>query len=641
MIFESAEENNMGNTVVVLEAGIGAMALGFENAGFHVIAAYEKDKKAIEIYKHNINENIYSADLSEVQPADIPNADILVGNLSESISSDLDKMDGCSRYLEKLQKIIYYKTPAVFCFMMKKNIIRSGLLDIFLQQIAEAGYLYRYQCIDTQKMTGIPVAEEYLYLIGTHISYEKEIEFPAYDSEYEYPLKLFFDSDEKDAWYYNINRSQIEESGKKDTFLCWRRDRYVERSTAGWNLLKMPLIRLDGVIRKITPNEVAGLKGFPREFYFEITNKAWLYRKLAYSPNVRVVELLARSISRIFSENPLEKLQAANGRIFKDLFGKYLRKKNQDSHVRRREKGFSVNIDETYISETVAVHFEVEFYYSDFSLESKLLRVCEKMDIANRKSKDIFILAVANSVEDSLKELCKEKYNVHIWDVKNLLWVFDEFQDIKNDFIALLNYTTDHMKQEKPELFVFDEKKEPSPENAWKKKLLSVQAGRQHFQEYEAVCTEILKYVLGEYLTLWAPQKESNDGLYRFDLCCKIKNGANQDFFDTIKHYFNTKYIVFEFKNYNGKITQKEIYTTEKYLYEKALRKVAIIISRMGADKNALAAASGCLRENGKLILCLSDNDLMELLDMKSKKEQSTAEFLEAMLDDLLIHLGK
>ena len=88
-------------------------------------------------------------------------------------------------------------------------------------------------------------------------------------------------------------------------------------------------------------------------------------------------------------------------------------------------------------------------------------------------------------------------------------------------------------------------------------------------------------------------------------------------------------------------ITQKEIYTTEKYLYAKALRSVAIIVSRKGADENALAAAKGCLRESGKLILCLSDEDLKELLRIKEKDEQPTAEFFEAMLDDLLIHLEK
>ena len=122
---------------------------------------------------------------------------------------------------------------------------------------------------------------------------------------------------------------------------------------------------------------------------------------------------------------------------------------------------------------------------------------------------------------------------------------------------------------------------------------------------------------------------------------CKIKNGVDQDFFNTIQNYFNTKYIVFEFKNYKEKITQREIYTTEKYLYKKALRSVAIIVSREGASRNALLAAKGCLRENGKLILCLSDKDLNELIHIKEKGEQPTAEFFEAMLDDILIHLEK
>lgn len=161
------------------------------------------------------------------------------------------------------------------------------------------------------------------------------------------------------------------------------------------------------------------------------------------------------------------------------------------------------------------------------------------------------------------------------------------------------------------------------------------------FKEYEKICTEILKNILGEYLGLWAVQEHSNEELYCFDLCCKIKNGVDQDFFNTIQNYFNTKYIVFEFKNYKEKITQREIYTTEKYLYKKALRSVAIIVSREGASRNALLAAKGCLRENGKLILCLSDKDLNELIHIKEKGEQPTAEFFEAMLDDILIHLEK
>lgn len=57
--------------------------------------------------------------------------------------------------------------------------------------------------------------------------------------------------------------------------------------------------------------------------------------------------------------------------------------------------------------------------------------------------------------------------------------------------------------------------------------------------------------------------------------------------------------MIFEFKNYSEPITQKEIYTTEKYLYAKALRCVGILIAANGYSENAQWAAKGCLRENG------------------------------------------
>lgn len=65
------------------------------------------------------------------------------------------------------------------------------------------------------------------------------------------------------------------------------------------------------------------------------------------------------------------------------------------------------------------------------------------------------------------------------------------------------------------------------------------------------------------------------------------------------------------------------------------------MISRKGADENALAAVRGSLRESGKLILCLSDRDILEMIEIEERNEQPTEAFLSAMLDDLLIHLEK
>ena len=89
--------------------------------------------------------------------------------------------------------------------------------------------------------------------------------------------------------------------------------------------------------------------------------------------------------------------------------------------------------------------------------------------------------------------------------------------------------------------------------------------------------------------------------------------------------------MVFEFKNYSDPITQKEIYTTEKYLYSKALRSVGILISAHGYDENAFWAAKGCLRENGKLIVLLETKDLIEMNKMKIDQEDPSNYLLDKL----------
>ncbi|MDQ0359456.1 hypothetical protein [Breznakia pachnodae] len=67
------------------------------------------------------------------------------------------------------------------------------------------------------------------------------------------------------------------------------------------------------------------------------------------------------------------------------------------------------------------------------------------------------------------------------------------------------------------------------------------------------------------------------------------------------------------------------------------MRSVAIIISPYGEDENAKKAIHGCLRENGKLILSLSNDDLIKMTDDR----QIPSDYLYDMLDEMLITLEK
>ena len=48
----------LNNTVAIIEAGIGAMSLGFVEAGFQIKEFFVKYRKAIEIHRKNIGGKI-------------------------------------------------------------------------------------------------------------------------------------------------------------------------------------------------------------------------------------------------------------------------------------------------------------------------------------------------------------------------------------------------------------------------------------------------------------------------------------------------------------------------------------------------------------------------------------------------------
>jgi hypothetical protein len=130
----------------------------------------------------------------------------------------------------------------------------------------------------------------------------------------------------------------------------------------------------------------------------------------------------------------------------------------------------------------------------------------------------------------------------------------------------------------------------------------------------------------------------TDGGISRYDAIARIS--SSHDFWQSILRFFHSWYVIFEFKNNAELIKQGQIYTTEKYLFAGAMRLVAFIISRKGADKNALAATRGAVRESGKLIINLSLDDIYKMLRMKDEGDDANAILLD-ILDDMLMRLER
>lgn len=630
-------------TAAVINAGLGDLTLGLQMSGFQVIAAFESEEKSARIHRHNLDTPLHPLSIEEIDTNAFPGVDLLAAHLyhpSDSRAS-ATKMERHDEYLYRLQDILHTGKPRAFFLLINSASIKSDKFRCFMEDAVGHEYNLAWKLIDVAQMTGIPVRENAACVVGISKSTDQRFEFP---SPRNLPLtsisQFLLQEPPIEPWYYNIRLESAPAFEDRHQVLCWKNHRYEGVDFVRLNFMQLPLVRIGDEFRRITHREVANFKGFPGDYDFPCNDKRWLYKKLIYSGNVIIIQQIAGMINYTLSSNPWRDQQKERGYRFEQIFGRYLECIKEKATDIPMSIEYGAKIADFVLDYTLSQGGRTFYFAVKYALTSRVKILLERL--SERKETGIPIVVVAEELSGEDKKAVLEKYGVRIWDIANLLWLFEEYPDIKNEFVAFLEDSTDHIRPEKPDIEILQKQVEAqTAEPDFKERLLKIIPGNKQFREYETICIEILKYVLGEYLTLWEEQETSNDGLYRFDLCCKIKNGANQDFFDTIKHYFNTKYIVFEFKNYKEKITQEEIYTTEKYLYEKALRKVAIIISRFGADDHALKAAKGSLRENGKLIVCLSDNSLLEMIDIKTRGEQEPAEFLGAILDDILVHLEK
>ncbi len=306
------------------------------------------------------------------------------------------------------------------------------------------------------------------------------------------------------------------------------------------------------------------------------------------------------------------------------------------------ECGYSVNhiisckdINYDIVAKKNGKSFCVEVKYSQIT-ENAVMQTY----VSAKLSDLIPVLVTAYCIDEQKRNYYKSKYpDVELIDISNLLFAVQYDTKLRNELIAVLPYSVNDIEP-KEGFIKSDFLKHSDYTDSLIKEMQLCQSGKEMSKTYEKLCYDLLMNIFSDDLALWNEQQTSNKDLYRFDLICRIKDVNQKTFWSILERYFNSKYVVFEFKNHSKQITQKEIYTTEKYLYSKALRSVAIIISANGCEENAKWAAKGCLRESGKLIILFETEDLIKMNRMKIDYEDPSTHLLDK-LDELLLKLEK
>jgi len=268
----------------------------------------------------------------------------------------------------------------------------------------------------------------------------------------------------------------------------------------------------------------------------------------------------------------------------------------------------------------------------------------------NEKDRAITLcLVVFCSVDEARKRQLFSRYGISILDVGNLLYLSGGNSRLLSTLMQLLPYPVDNIPYIEPTgilktiigcIDAESDDKEDCEAEEYIRELGMCKVGKtiKAAQIYEDLCTKIIKYLFAPEFSRMSGQHKTSDDLFRMDLLCALK--GTTAFWNFLIRHYDSKFVVFEFKNYSDRIPQNVIYITEKYLFDSALRNVAFIVSRKGFNKGAVNAALGCLKEHKKLIVDLNDDDMIKMLE-KKKAGEDPSDYLLSKVEDYLMSIGK
>jgi len=167
------------------------------------------------------------------------------------------------------------------------------------------------------------------------------------------------------------------------------------------------------------------------------------------------------------------------------------------------------------------------------------------------------------------------------------------------------------------------------------RKLQSCPKGEVGWQQYQGICGEILEYLFAEKLSSPLPQQGTESGLYVRDYIIHIPYEA-KGFWNFCRLKFNSIGIVVECKNYSDGLEPNHILVTSKYLSEKGLGNFGIILSRSAPSKHVIKQILRIWKEAGKLIIVLSDQDVVNMIKLKANNDDP-----EKILDKKIFELLK
>lgn len=291
--------------LIDLFAGCGGMSLGFQNAGFEVIAAYDFWQAAIDIYKENFQHPIYKVDLSRKDISEelaAANPDIIIGGppCQDFSIAGKREFEGKRANLTLIySNIISAVKPRWFVMENVYNIEKSPVFAQAVSNFRKAGYGITKRIWDASYM-GVPQMRKRYFVIGKlgapddflipsllkgltekRMTVRQYLKDSPLDTEYyymhprSYARRAIFSIDEPSATIRGINRP----------------------IPSGYQFHPADKTRDINLVRSLTSKERSYLQTFPAEFTF-VGAKTDIEQAIGNAVPIKMAEYIAKRIIR-------------------------------------------------------------------------------------------------------------------------------------------------------------------------------------------------------------------------------------------------------------------------------------------------------------------------------------------------------
>ena len=301
-----------------LFSGIGGIDLGFMQAGFEIAWAIDNDRDACITYRNNFPGcNLIEKDLREVDFSQLDDIDILAAGFPCQPFSVMGYQRGfkdCRGNLFfEIIRAIEAKQPSIVFLENVKNLMWHDNGNTFLviyNALAECGYTVKYKVINATDVN-IPQNRARIFIVAFRdIVQCDHFEFPE-PTELTKGIDDIIDRSVKhdEIYYYCPGNRYYDELNRKitDKEGIYRIDdsgiamkKYTICPTLKANMGtyhdRVPLIRDDFGIRKLTPRECLDFQGFPVDFNYKGISLKDAYKQAGNTVCVPVIRKIIKNL---------------------------------------------------------------------------------------------------------------------------------------------------------------------------------------------------------------------------------------------------------------------------------------------------------------------------------------------------------